>query len=68
MWNMVKRQATLFPENNKFDYKTLFKEGRECALDKYFDRELLDTSDKITTSDWGLHTKKLVKYIPTIEN
>ena len=32
--NMVKRQATLFPESSKFDYRTLFEEGKKCTLDK----------------------------------
>ena len=57
--NMVKRQATLFPESSKFDYRTLFEERKECTLDKYFDKELLDIIDSITTSsDWSIHTKK----------
>ena len=30
--NMVKRQASLFPESSKFDYRTLFEEGKECML------------------------------------
>ena len=37
--NMVKRQATLLPESSKFDYRTLFEAGKDCTLDKYFDRE-----------------------------
>ena len=36
--NIVKRQASLFPESSKFDYRTLFEEGKECSLDKYFDK------------------------------
>ena len=56
--NMVKRQASLFPESTKFGYRTLFEEGKECTLEKYFDRELLDTIDSITTSDWSIHTKE----------
>ena len=55
---MVKRQATLLPESGKFDYRTLFEEGKECELDKYFDSELMDVVDSITTSDWSKHTKK----------
>ena len=41
--NMVKRQAALFPGSSKFDYRTLFEEGKESNLDKYFDKELMDT-------------------------
>ena len=55
--NMVKRQATLLPQSSKFDYRTLFEEGKECTLDKYFDRELMGVVDSITTSDWSKHTK-----------
>ena len=55
--NMVKRQATLLPESSKFDYRTLFEEGKECTLDKYFDKELMDTVDMLTTSDRSIHTK-----------
>ena len=56
--NMVKRQATLLSESSKFDYRTLFKEGKECTLDKYFDKELMDTVDMLTTSDRSIHTNK----------
>ena len=56
--NMVKRQATLFPESTKFDYRTLFEDGKECTLDKYFDKELMHTVDLITTSDRSIHTNK----------
>ena len=56
--NMVKRQATLFPESTKFDYRKLFEDEKECTLDKYFDKELMHTVDLITTSDWSIHTNK----------
>ena len=56
--NMVKRQASLFPESSKFDYRTLFEEGKECSLDKYFDTELLNIVDLVTTSDSNIHTQK----------
>ena len=56
--NMVKRQASLFPESSKFDYRTLFKDEKECSLDKYFDTELLNIVDLITTSDTNIHAKK----------
>ena len=55
---MVKRQAALLPESGKFDYRTLFEEGKECKLDKYFDSELMEVVDSVTTSDWSKHTKK----------
>ena len=55
---MVKRQASLFPESSKFDYRTLFKDEKECSLDKYFDTELLNIVDLITTSDTNIHAKK----------
>ena len=56
--NMVKRQAALFPGSSKFDYRTLFEEGKESILDKYFDKELMDTIDSITTSDWSIRSSK----------
>ena len=55
---MIKRQASLFPECSKFDYRTLLKDEKECSLDKYFDTELLTIVDFITTSDTTIHAKK----------
>ena len=57
--NTVKRQAILFPEGIKFDYRLLFEDGKECTFDKYFDEELMHTVDLITTSDWSIHTNKM---------
>ena len=65
---MVKRRATLFPESSTFDYRTLFEEGKDCTLDKYFDKDLLKIVDLITTSDQSIYVKKLAQHTPMIEN
>ena len=67
--NIVKRQATLFAESSKFDYRILFEEGKDCQLDKYFDKDLLKIVDLITTSDQSIYVKKkLVQHTPVVEN
>lgn len=51
MTNVVKEQAIYLTTES-------YWKREKSVLDKYIDRELLDTTDEIT-SDWSIHTKKL---------
>ena len=57
---MVKRQVALSKKSVDFDYRKLFDEGdgANSRLEQYFDAELLKFIDKVTVSDWSVHTKK----------
>ena len=59
--NMVKRQATLLPKSSKFDYRTLFEAGKDCILDKYFDRELMDVINHFRLEQTY---QRIVKLVP----
>lgn len=51
---MVKNQTTLFPSSGKFDYRLIITDDgsiNEAVLNNYFDKELIEFVDSITTSE-----------------
>ena len=49
LWQLVKNQASKFPTSKKFDYTQLLSNEGTIEIDSYFDQELVNVIDSITT-------------------
>ena len=56
--SLVKKQIASFPKSAKFDYRTLDTCDLKGLMDEYYDPELLEFVDAITTSDTSKHTSE----------